>query len=240
MEIGWPNQNPEIRPADGMHSSFSTPIWTFSYARAEVVNSVLGQVILGAARTYPSQGRSNLGGWRSRNDLFHWAVPEVKEIGAWILDCTRRIVEATVHPDRYRGTLSAVGWANVCWTGNYNAPHIHPDSAWSGVYYVDAGDPDTAIPFSSCLELLDPRSAAGGAHTPGDPFGHPVRISPLAGLLVLFPSWLVHWVHPHSGRRERIAISFNVSATPENVRTSPERTPRSEECLDLNGEIPHA
>ena len=46
-------------------------------------------------RSYPSQGRSNVGGWRSRNDLFHWEAPEVKEIGAWIMDCVRRIVEAT-------------------------------------------------------------------------------------------------------------------------------------------------
>ena len=81
------------------------------------------------------------------------------------------------------------------------------------MYYVDAGDPDDAMPLSGCLELLDPRPAAGGVNTPGDPFGHPVRIAPVAGLLVLFPSWLTHWVHPHSGRRERIAISFNVSAT---------------------------
>ncbi len=46
--------------------------------------------------------------------------------------------------------------------------------------------------------------------------------APRAGLLILFPSWLTHWVHPHSGRRERIAISFNVSATPESAATSPE------------------
>ena len=198
-----------------MRHLFPTPLWTFSYSRAEAVNPVLGKVILEAAQTYPSQGKSNVGGWRSRNDLFHWAVPEVKEIGGWIMDCVRRIVEATARPDRFRGKISAVGWASVCRTGNYNAPHIHPESAWSGVYYVDSGDPDDTIPFSSCLELLDPRSAAGGVNTPGDPFGHPVRIAPVAGLLILFPSWLTHWVHPHSGRRERIAISFNVAIAGE-------------------------
>ena len=111
------------------------------------------------------------------------------------------------HADRFRGTISAVGWASVCRTGNYNAPHNHPDSAWSGVYYVDSGDPDDTMPLGSCLEILDPRSAAGGVNTPGDPFGHPVRIPPRAGQLTVFPSWLTHWVHPHSGRGDRIAIS---------------------------------
>ena len=94
----------------------------------------------------------------------------MKDIGAWIMDCVRRIVEATAAPERFRGTISAVGWASVCRTGNYNAPHVHPDSAWSGVYYVDTGDPDETMPLGSCLELLDPRSAAGGVNTPGDPF----------------------------------------------------------------------
>lgn len=223
MEFDWrPPQNSELRPTEGMHPLFSTPIWTFTYSRAETVNPILANVILEVAQAYPSQGKSNIGGWRSSNDLFHWAVPEVKELGAWILDCARQIVEASVHADRFRGRLSAVGWASVCRTGNYNAPHIHPESAWSGVYYIDTGDPDKAMPFSSCLELLDPRPAAGGTNTPGDPFGHPVRIAPQAGLLIFFPSWLTHWVHPHSGPRERVAISFNVSATPADVDASSE------------------
>jgi uncharacterized protein (TIGR02466 family) len=204
-----------------MQQLFPTPLWSFSYPRAEIVNPILGQAILEAAQIYPSHGRSNVGGWRSRNDLFHWAVPEVKEIGGWIMECVVRVVEATAYPVRYRGKISAVGWASVCRTGNYNAPHIHPESAWSGVYYVDTGDPDNTIPFNGNLELLDPRSAAGGVNTPGDPFGHPVRISPVAGLLILFPSWLTHWVHPHFGERERIAISFNVAATSENPATTP-------------------
>jgi len=222
METNQPIQVPPVAPVEGLQQLFSTPLWTFSNPRAEVVNPGLCQAILEAAQSYPSQGRSNLGGWRSRNDLFHWPVPEVKEIGAWIMECVLRVVETAAHPDRYRGTLSVVGWASVCRSGNYNAPHIHPDSAWSGVYYVDPGDPDETQPNSSCLELLDPRSAAGGVHTPGDPFGHPVRIVPQAGLLIVFPSWLTHWVHPHSGQRERIAISFNVAATPENAAISTE------------------
>lgn len=222
MDIDRPIQNSELRLAEGLQQIFPTPLWTFSYSRAEAVNPILSKVILEVAQTYPSQGRSNVGGWRSRNDLFHWAVPEVKEIGTWVMDCVARVVKESAQPDRYRGTLTAVGWASVCRTGNYNAPHIHPESAWSGVYYVDTGDPDSSIPFNGYLELLDPRSAAGGVNTPGDPFGHPVRISPLAGLLILFPSWLTHWVHPHSGGRERIAISFNVTATPENAATTPE------------------
>ena len=203
----------EPQPAGNLQQLFSTPLWTFSYDRAEAANLVLRKVLVDASQIYPSVGRSNVGGWRSRNDLFHWDVPELKELGAWIMDRVRQVVEETAKPDRYRGSISAVGWATICRAGNYHAPHIHPESAWSGVYYVETGDPDSEIPLSGCLELLDPRPAAGGINTPGDPFGHPFRIAPVGGLLVLFPGWLTHWVHPHSGGRERIAISFNVAAT---------------------------
>jgi uncharacterized protein (TIGR02466 family) len=213
QEFDWrPPQNSELQPSEGIHLVFSTPIWMFSNLRADVINPVLSRTILETAGSYPSVGKSNVGGWRSRNDLFHWPVPEVKELCFWILDCARQIVEASAHPDRFRGKLNAVGWASVCGPGGYNAPHIHPDSSWSGVYYVDSGDPVRTNPLSSCLELMDPRPAAGGAFTPGDPFGHAVRIAPQAGLLIFFPSWLTHWVHPHSGQKERIAISFNISA----------------------------
>jgi len=82
MEFESPLQNPEARPNEGLQHVFSTPIWKFTYSRAEAVNPGLARVILEAAQSYPSQGKSNVGGWRSRNDLFHWSAPEVKEIGA--------------------------------------------------------------------------------------------------------------------------------------------------------------
>jgi uncharacterized protein (TIGR02466 family) len=227
MESGQPHPHPDPQSGDGMRHIFPTPIWKFSYARADDANPTLTKVILEASQSYPSQGRSNVGGWRSRNDFLHWESPAVKEIGTWILDCVRQIVEATAYPERFRGTLSVVGWATICRTGNYNAPHNHPDSAWSGVYYVDSGDPDDTKPLSSCLELLDPRSAAGGVDTPGDPFGHPIQIPPRAGELTIFPSWLTHWVHPHSGRRERIAISLNVAAARESRELSQTAFPRN-------------
>lgn len=198
--------------ADGVGHLFATPVGRFLFPRATDVNPGLRAAILGAAEQYPSAGRSNVGGWHSRPDLFRWAVPEVDELVAWLMTRVSAVIEATAGPVRFRGELSAVGWASVCRPGDYNAPHTHPGAAWSGVYYVDAGDPDPNRPLAGRLELLDPRGAAGAALAPGDPFGDPVRIAPEAGLLVLFPGWLAHWVHPHADTRARVAVSFNVTA----------------------------
>jgi hypothetical protein len=118
---------------------------------------------------------------------------------------------ATTGQDAFKGTLSITAWATVCRAGAYHAPHSHPDSAWSGVYYVDGGAENPDQPLSGMLEFLDPRAGAEAVSAPGDPYGEPFRVRPQAGLLVVFPSWLYHWVHPYAGETPRIAISFNAT-----------------------------
>src|SRR5260370_18835012 len=66
-------------------------------------------------------------------------------------------------------------------------------------------------PLSGMLEFLNPRAGAEAVSAPGDPYGEPFRVRPQAGLLVVFPSWLYHWVHPYAGETPRIAISFNAT-----------------------------
>ena len=61
------------------------------------------------------------------------------------------------------------------------------------------------------LEFLDPRAGVEMVTAPGDPYGEPIRIRPETGLMVIFPSWLYHWVHPYAGEASRIAISFNAA-----------------------------
>jgi uncharacterized protein (TIGR02466 family) len=45
-------------------------------------------------------------------------------------------------------------WANINPPGGYNRPHMHPNSLWSGVYYIKTP--------KNCghLKLEDPRSVA--------------------------------------------------------------------------------
>jgi uncharacterized protein (TIGR02466 family) len=192
--------------------AFPTTVGQFRMPEAECapVNYQLRAAIMEAAAAYPSVGKSNIGGWRSRNDLFGWEVPAVATLVSWIVQATRQMIDVTAGMGQFNGQLSAVGWATVCREGNYNAPHCHPDSAWSGVYYVDPGTAEPSRPMGGVLELLDPRPAVEQCSAPGDPYGLPVRIRPEAGLLVLFPSWLYHWTHPYAGVGERIAISFNL------------------------------
>jgi len=39
-------------------------------------------------------------------------------------------------------------------------------------------------------------------------------IRPRTGMLVIFPGWLQHYVHPYRGGRPRVSLSFNVRLEP--------------------------
>jgi hypothetical protein len=86
---------------------------------------------------------------------------------------------------------------------------------------VDPGSDTPDRPLSGVLEFLDPRAGVDAVTAPGDPYGEPFRVRPQAGLLVVFPSWLYHWVHPYSGQGPRIAISFNATMAPVTELKTP-------------------
>ena len=122
-----------------------------------------------------------------------------------------QMIAATAGAAPVTDTVLVSAWATVCRNGSYHAPHSHPDSAWSGVYYVDAGTITADRSLSGVLEFIDPRAGVEAVTAPGDPYGEPLRVRPQAGLIVIFPSWLYHWVHPYAGHTPRIAVSFNVA-----------------------------
>ena len=191
--------------------AFPTPIGRWLVPDAEMMNQQLQVLVLAEEARYGSLGRSNIGGWHSRTDFLDYPDPAVAALTTWITWAVTQMIDATAGRGSFKGTMSLSGWATICRAGAYHAPHSHPDSAWSGVYYVDAGTNETGRSLAGVLEFLDPRAGVEAVTAPGDPYGEPVRVRPQAGLIVIFPSWLYHWVHPYTGRAPRIAVSFNVT-----------------------------
>jgi uncharacterized protein (TIGR02466 family) len=192
-------------------SAFRALIGRWLVPNADAMNHELRALILAEERQYSSLGRSNIGGWHSRTDFLNRPEPAVAELTTWITWAVNRMADATTDPGSFKGVVALSGWATICRAGAYHAPHSHPDSAWSGVYYVDAGTNDNDRSLSGVLEFLDPRTEAEAVAAPGDSYTEPVRVRPQAGLIVIFPSWLYHWVHPYAGHSPRIAVSFNVT-----------------------------
>lgn len=191
--------------------AFPTLIGRLRVPDAETMNRDLQTLILAEEAKHSTWGRSNIGGWHSSTDFLNRPEPSVAGLTTWLAWAVSRMVEASAGPGTAKGSVSLSAWATICRAGAYHAPHSHPDSAWSGVYYVDAGEKTPDHPLSGVLEFLDPRAGVEAVTAPGDPYGEPLRVKPEDGLLVIFPSWLYHWVHPYVGETPRIAVSFNAT-----------------------------
>ena len=157
--------------------------------------------------------RSNVGGWHSPTDFLRWNGPESGELFRHVAAAVKdyAAIERKVDAAALDLTVTAEAWANVARAGNYAKPHVHPNSNISGVYYVDAGDAAPDASNSGVLELMDPRNRPGMYETPGTLPFDAFRVTPRPGLLLLFPAWQYHYVHPYQGKRPRISVAFNVT-----------------------------
>jgi uncharacterized protein (TIGR02466 family) len=90
-----------------------------------------------------------------------------------------------------------------------NRAHQHPNSLWSGVYYVKAPQ------NSGHLKVDDPRSSASMIRPKQKSGQLPPRLfrethyEPKAGRCIMFPAWLTHCVDPNESNDIRISVSFN-------------------------------
>jgi len=82
-------------------------------------------------------------------------------------------------------------------------------TVYGPAYYVRAGEPDPDTEFNGRLELIDPRAGTSALAPENTMLRGRYLITPTPGLMVLFPSWLNHCVHPFFGRGARISIAFN-------------------------------
>jgi uncharacterized protein (TIGR02466 family) len=104
-------------------------------------------------------------------------------------------------------TFSLQSWINMHDRGGFNFLHMHEGSLLSGTFYI------SVPPGSGQFVFRDPRPGVlTGSIKGGVPNGHAdVHLTPSAGLMVLFPSWMEHYVEPHDSDEPRIAIGFNAN-----------------------------
>ena len=203
----------EFDPRRDAFLAFTTPIAKLRLPEAAEINPGLRQAILDKAASDPGQTRSNIGGWHSRDDLLTWPQYQIAVLKAGLIDAVSHMTRFTSSAKRFTGEQMMTAWANICGRGAYHKLHNHPTFHWSGVYYVTPGDAVPDNPHSGALEFQDPRGGVEMTMTPGKPFGRTLAIQPEAGLIVIFPSWLHHWVNPYDGESERISIAFNARIT---------------------------
>ncbi len=97
------------------------------------------------------------------------------------------------------------GWSNIIRAGDWQAPHCHPSNGTvaSGVYYVRM--PELSEGPEGQIEFINPMLESWHH---GYPFNR--RIKPQESMMILFPPWYVHFVHPLKTDAERCVIAFDV------------------------------
>lgn len=198
------------RLADGLHSAFPTPLLVKRYGDSDLNRQLVDYVTAWEARE-PSLGMSNVGGWHSPGNFLEGAEPAVVELRRRVSACLRKMLHMTSHkPPVGDQTLRITAWANVARSGAYNAIHNHTPALYSGVYYAAVGDAPPEGGRDGLIEFVDPRPGPHGGPLPTHTFNAPLIVDPEPGMMLVFPGWLLHYVHPYRGTTPRVSIAFNL------------------------------
>ena len=200
-----PFDEPEVRVI------FPVPLVTIQLQDAKDLNRRLLAEIAMRRQAEPGIARSNRLGWHSEPDLFQRTEPAhaelARELDAMVAAATARLI-----PDMPTGLVTRhEGWVNVNPTNAMNAPHDHPSVFWSGTYYIQVPVPaDAGDGLSGAIEFIDPRGSIGtNARFETNFTRGKFTARPVAGTLLLWPSFVKHWVHPNLAGEERVSAAFN-------------------------------
>ena len=197
---------------NGVILAWPTPVYRKVWPGDEAFAGKLGEIILKKEKNTPGVQRALIGGWHSDLDLLDWPHPEMATLKDRITEVARELSQLGLRGKKGKisGNATITAWANVSRNGHFHRVHTHANSSWSGVYYVATGERDHARPENGLIEMLDPRLGVEMVPIPGDPFGEKLRFDPEVGMMLVFPSWLQHFVDPFFGEGARISIAFNV------------------------------
>ena len=188
---------------------FPTPIYMKMVKDPKQLNKYLYPLIKAWSKKDKSETKTNAGGgWHSPTDMNFKDEykPLVKELFT---------MQEEIYKDYGMEPKPGLGnmWANINYPGAYNKQHIHPNSQWSGVYYVKVPE------NSGRLFVEDPRPGPN-IILPRRLKGIPralwrVVIYPaIEGQMIMFPAWLSHGVEINESKEKgekgwRVSVSFN-------------------------------
>ena len=207
--------------SDGFYSLWPTTLMDRHLPGAESANVALAALIrqleyqhLEKTRQTQQIKSSSITTDYLSQDFFGQKHPAVQ----WLVSCVNKSASDYL---RHAGvdrdvSWSLQAWANINRKGDYHNIHNHPHSYLSGTYYVQvpdvsstAGTRDDLNP--NAISFYDPRGQANMNAILGDGEVDPEYcLLPVAGQILMWPSFLMHFVHPNLCEEERVSISFNV------------------------------
>ena len=183
---------------------FPTMIYIKDFPDSEKLNKYLEPKIIQWSQQDKGEQKTNAGGWHSTTNMNKKEEynPLTRELF---------IMQEEIYQKEKLSRKPVCGnmWANINGPGNFNRPHLHPNSLFSGVYWIKTPQK------SGNLMVYDPRPGVQltmpnrkeGKLSPE--LWREVHYEPKAGRCIMFPSWLWHEVKPNESNQTRISVSFN-------------------------------
>lgn len=176
-----------------LYTPFFTPIWCKS------INADLDSIAEKCLRIeseFPGNAISNQGGYQSGQIDIEEHFPNIGD--AIFHPMTEIVNESSL------SISLAEAWVNINRNGHYNTAHVHPNNVLSAVIYIRVPNDSGRIVFEN------PTSAV---HYPVDSskeiFNGTFWIQPKPGDIVVFPSYLRHYVEANKSNEPRISIALN-------------------------------
>tara|TARA_R110002020_G_scaffold13353_5_gene48254 strand:+ start:3738 stop:4331 length:594 start_codon:yes stop_codon:yes gene_type:complete len=150
--------------------------------------------------------KSNLGGFQTENIS--------SDISKYNLGIEKILMNKIINMLKNSYTFNEVElslhemWINENNKGDFNSPHIHPGSDFSGVLYIKTSEKSGDVAF-----IRNDKCPSMGNHEQifnDTDFITESKITPENKMIIIFPSYMQHIVYPNLEKDSRISISFNI------------------------------
>ena len=183
---------------------FPTIVYGFDVPNAPQLNPQLERDIIEWSKHDKGVQKTNVKGWHSPTDM--QTKPEYKPLVDQLFLAMKQVWD-----DQHLDREAKLGnmWANINPPGGSNQPHVHPNTLFSGVYYIKTplncgklvcNDPRPGI------QTVMPTRIKG---TPPKHLWRECHLDVKEGRIIIFPAWLWHAVEPNESNDIRISVSFN-------------------------------
>ena len=171
----------------------------------EINTKYLKNILLEKESEEKSEKMSNIGGWQGKGVL------QFDRRFSSLIMVIGEYFETVIKKElNYRSDIVFQiqnMWGNVNRQGDINSLHVHPGADWSFCVYINTAD--------SCGDIIiqDPRirkDVICDHWAKKDDTPYQVSVEPAEGMLIVFPSYMMHEVESNKSTEPRISISGNI------------------------------
>jgi uncharacterized protein (TIGR02466 family) len=163
------------------------------------------------------KAKAGMGLYESDFDLFTTEHTSLNALKQFIIETLQFVVSVVngraVEPSRIEVELID-SWFHITRNGGFHDAHFHSACSWCGIYYLVMGnmsrEPSVGAP-NGLNRFYSPINSGGGYRDYGNKYLEQsvVDVPAREGMLLIFPSFLLHSGLPYFGQQERIVVSFN-------------------------------